>query len=64
MARARVAIDTFTIPEGRRRRVYRPAGNFAIRQGRVNPDARALRPAQAGVPLSLALAQAEIVKLN
>ena len=27
MARARSEIDTFTVPEGRRRRVYRPRGN-------------------------------------
>ena len=34
MARARSEIDTFTIPEGRRRRVYRPGRNDGARHAR------------------------------
>jgi hypothetical protein len=33
MARARREIDTFTIPEGRRRRVYRPCAKRGARLG-------------------------------
>jgi hypothetical protein len=36
MARERSEIDTFTIPEGRRRRVYRPGHNVGARQCVVN----------------------------
>jgi Transglycosylase associated protein len=38
MARAEEKIDTFTIPEGRRRRVYRPGRKLGARRGALSTE--------------------------